>query len=423
MPNVTLVRGARQLLTLRGPTGPRRGADLRNLGLIQDGAVLIVDGIIREVGPSRRIENLAQSRRAAEIDASGCVVMPGFVDCCTHLASGPARLADFELRLADATPREIDQAGGGAVGLARSIQDLSFRVLESLAQRLLEDAVRHGTTAIEMRSGLGLTEVVEMKILRVHAALRKLPISVISTLLCSQTAPGYRNRPDQFIDWMAFHLLPLIKRRKFADFAAIRFAPSGFTPAQVRCYLTAARQLKLPTRIDASDDPAPAIALAVEFGVASVDGLIDPANHDAVHLSQSAAIATLLPGRSFYLGAAPVPAARRLIEHGVPVAIASGYHPETSPSQNMQMMLSLACTSLRMTPAEAIAAATINAAHAVRRATEIGSLECGKRADLLILSAPDYRELPYHFGVNLVDLVMAGGEILARRSEVRWPVN
>jgi imidazolonepropionase len=423
MPNVTLVRGARQLLTLRGPTGPRRGADLRNVGLIQAGAVLIVDGIIREVGPSRRIENLAQARHATEIDASGCVVMPGFVDCCTHLASGPPRLTDFELRLAGATPHEIEQAGGGALGMARSIQDLSFRVLDSLAQRLLEDAIRHGTTAIEMRSGFGLTEVVEMKILRLHAALRKLPVSVISTLLCAQPAPGYRNRSDQYIDWITSHLLPLIKRRKFADFAAIRFAPCGFTPAQTHCYLTAARQLKLPTRIDAGRDSAAAIALAVELGVASVDGLVDPADPDVAHLAQSGVIATLLPGESFYLGTTPVPDARRLIDHGVPVAIASGYHPETSPSQNMQMMLALACSSLRITPAEAIAAATINAAHAVRRASEIGSLECGKRADLLILSAPDYRELPYHFGVNLVDLVMSGGEILVRRSEVRWPAN
>jgi imidazolonepropionase len=424
MPNVVLVRGARQLLTLRGLAGSRRGAELRNLGLIQDGAVLIVDGIIREVGPSRRIENLAPARRADEIDASGCVVMPGFVDCCTHLASGPARLTDYEFRLGGAQPSELIQNGSGATGLARSIQELSFRALESQAMRSLEDAVRHGSTTIELRSGFGLTEVGEMKILRVHAALRKLPVSIISTLLCAQTAPGFRNRADQFIDWLTGHLLPLIKRRKFADCAAIRLEPNGFAPSQAGRFLSAASSLGIPARVHAGrDSSSTAIALAVDSGAASVDDIADPSDRDIARLAQSSVIATLLPGEPFYLGTSRYPAARRLIDQGAAVAIASGYHPEVSPSQNMQMMLALACSSMNMTPAEAISAATINAAHALRRESKIGSLECGKRADLLVLGASDYRELPYHFGVNLVDLVMANGEILTRRSEVRWPAN
>ncbi len=176
MRNVTLVRGARQLLTLRGPSGPRRGSDLRNLGLIQDGALLIVDGLIREVGPSRRLENLALAREAEEIDASGCVVMPGFVDSHTHLVAGQARMSDYEMRLAGASHEAIAQAGGGALALARSIQELSLRSLETLATRALEEAVRHGTTTLEAKSGFGLTEAGEIKILRVHSALQKQPV-------------------------------------------------------------------------------------------------------------------------------------------------------------------------------------------------------------------------------------------------------
>jgi imidazolonepropionase len=296
--------------------------------------------------------------------------------------------------------------------------------LESLALRSLEEAVRHGSTTIELRSGFGLTEVGEMKILRVHAALRKLPVSIISTLLCAQTAPGFRNRADEFIGWLTHHLLPLIKRRKFADCAAIRLEPDGFTPSQARTFLGAACSLGIPTRVHASrDSGAAAIILAVESGAASVDHIVDPSDQDLAVLAQSGVIATLLPGEPFYLGTSKYPLARRLIDQGAAVSIASGYHPETSPFQNMQMMLALACSSMNMAPAEAISAATINAAHAIRRASVVGSLECGKRADLLVLGASDYRELPYHFGVNLVNLIMANGEILARRSEVQWPAH
>jgi imidazolonepropionase len=352
------------------------------------------------------------------------VVMPGFVDCCTQLVSGPARLVDYEMRLAGASDLEIAQAGGGTMGLAHSMQELSFRALEALAVRALEDAVRHGTTAIEVRSGFGLTEAGETKILRVHASLQKYTVSVISTLLCTGAASGYEDRLNEYLDWMCSHLLPLVKRRKLAEFAAIRCDPGSFTTEQAHRFLTVARQLGFALRVDAGSEPdTQAIALGVDLGAISVENVIRPSERDIARLAQCETIATLLPGAVFYLGTGRYSAARQLIDQGVAVALASGYNPQTSPSQNMQMTMALACTSMHMTPAEAIAAATINAAHAVRRASRIGSLEAGKRADLLILSVPDYREIPYHFGVNLVDLTMASGEILARRSEVRWPVN
>jgi imidazolonepropionase len=385
--------------------------------------VLVVDGLIREIGPSRRIENLVLARRADVIDASGCVVMPGFVDCCTQLVSGPARLVDYEMHIAGASDLEIAQAGGGAMGMAHSIQELSFRALEALAVRTLEDAVRHGTTAIEVRSGLGLTEVGETN-LRVHSSLQKYPVSVVSTLLCARPAPGYEDQPDHYLDWLCSHLLPMVKRRKLVEFAAIRFEPGGLNDEQARRYLTASRELGFALRIEVGTEAeAPAISQAVEFGASSVDHLVHPSEQDMARLALSDTVATLLPGPVFYRGAGRYPAARRLIDRGVAVALASGYNPQISPSQSVQMIMALACGSMGMTPAEAITAVTINAAHAVRRASGIGSLEAGKRADLLILSVSDYREIPYHFGVNLVDLTMASGEILARRSEVRWPAN
>ncbi len=425
MQKLILVRGARQLLTLRGPSGPRRGAELRNLGLIQDGAVLIADGLVREVGPSRRVENLAVARGAQEIDASGCVVMPGFVDCLTYLAAGPARLMEYEMRLAGASWREIQQAGG-TVALARSIQDLSFRAVESVAVHALEDAVRHGTTALEARSGFGLSEAGEIKTLRVHAALEKrcAALPVISTLLCARAAPGFENRADEYLDWARSHLLPLVKRRKLAEFAAIRCGGDGFSAEQAQGYLAAARQMRYGLRVEAGGGSgSAAINLAAELNASSVDNVTEASEQDLARLAQSAVIATLLPGAEFHLGTRRYASARRLIEQGVAVALASGYHPVTCPSLNMQMITALACAGMNMTPAEAIAAATINAAHALGLAARIGSLEAGKSADLLILSVSDYREIPYRFGVNLVDLVMVKGEILMRRSEVKWQPN
>jgi imidazolonepropionase len=378
MRKVTLIRGARQLLTLRGPSGPRRGADLRNLGIIQDGAVLIADGLIREVGPSRRLENLALARGAEEIDASGRVVMPGFVDVHLHLAGGDP--------------------------------ELSPRTIETLALRVLEQAVRHGTTALEAKSGLGISGAGELKILRAYAALRELPITSAPTFVAATAGQDFER------------LLPALRRRKLAEFAEIRCEENTFDPAQACRFLSTACQLGLGLKLSAGSSAAPgAIAMAVEMGVTAVDDVVDVAEHDAMLLGRSQAIATLSPGPIFLSGNGCAPP-RRLIESGAAIALASGWHPEDAPWSNMQMTIAVACRTMHMTAAEAISAATINGAHAMQRAGGIGSIESGKSADLLMLSVPDYRELPNHFGVNLVDLVMCRGAVLVERSEVRWPV-
>lgn len=374
------------MLTLRGPSGPRRGADLRNPGIIQDGAVLIADGLIREVGPSRRLENLALARGADEIDASGRVVMPGFVDSHVSVLSGPAVAA-------------------------RSIQELSPRTLKTLALRAVEEGVRHGTTSIEAKSGLGITEAGEVKSLRIHAELKDFPLTFVSTFLPGGLEPGFGER-----------LLPMLRRRKLAEFAEIRCEEKTFDPTQACRFFSMACQLGLGLKLSAGSSAAPgAIAMAVEMGVTAVDDVVDVAEHDAMLLGRSQTIATLSPGPAFLGGNGCAPA-RRLIESGAAIALASGWHPEDAPWSNMQMTIAVACRAMHMTAAEAIAAATINGAHAMRRAGSIGSIESGKSADLLMLSVPDYRELPCHFGVNLVDLVMCRGAVLVERSEVRWPV-
>lgn len=378
------------MLTLRGPNGPRRGTDLQNLGIIPDGAVLIVDGLIREVGPTRRLENLALARNAREIDASGRVVMPGFVDAHAHLAGGAGR----------------------------PVRELSPRTLEAMALRALEEAVRHGTTAVEAKSGFGVTDLGETKILRAHGALREFPLTVVSTLVAT---------PDAGLE-SALRLLAAARRRKLAEFAEINCGGGGgeepaFTPAEICAFLSRARELdwgvKMNARGGAGSD---AIAMALEAGVRSVSGLECARECDAALLGRADCIATLLPGVSFSSGGERYAPARLLLEQGAALVLGTGYRPGGGPSQSMPAAIALASRMLRMTAAEAIAAATINAAHALGRAATIGSIESGKRADLVMLSVPDYRELPYHFGVNLVDLVMSEGRVLAAKTEVQWPV-
>jgi len=422
MQKITLLRGARQLLTLHGSSGPRRGADLGNLGLIQDGAVLIVDGLIHQVGPARRLENLALARQAEEIDASGCVVMPGFVDSSTHLVGGPARMLDHELRLAGASQQEIGQSGGGALAHARAIEDFSPRTLEVIALRAMEEALRHGTTTIETKSGLGLTQSGELKILRVHNALRKRPVSVVSTFSAVRISPEFDGKRDEYLDWVTSRILPLVQRYKLAEFAEIRCGADAFTLEETCRYLTAARQLGFAVKLHTGSEPgSAAVRMAVELEATSVEHLIGACEQDAELLAQSRTIATLLPGAVFFDGTERYAPARMLIDNGAAVALASNYSPETGPSQNMQMIMALACRSMNMRPAEAITASTLNAAYAVGQAANAGSLEVGKSADLLILHISDYREISYHFGINLMDRVMKRGVILVERSEVKWP--
>jgi imidazolonepropionase len=418
-----LVRGARQLLTLRGPSGPRRGSALRDLGIISDGALLIVDGAIAEIGPTRRVENLAGARDAMEIDATGRVVMPGFVDSHTHLVWGQPRLLDFEMRCAGASTAEIAAAGGGILSSVAAVRSLPARRLELQTRRALEAFVRHGTTTVEAKSGYGLDESAELKTLRVLNALDRQPVEVIPTYLGAQAIPPeYEGRADEYVDWMCTYMIPKIRQRKLASFVDVSCDPAAFTWDQSLRYLRAARQHGLQPKIHAEEfSHTGGVRLAVQVDAASADHLAEADEEDAALLARSATIATMLPGPSHFLGLPSYPPARMLIDHGAAVALATDYNPHTSPTCNMQMILSLACSRMRMSPAEALSAATINGAHALGCASRIGSLEYRKDADLIMLNVSDYREIPYYFGVNIVAITMKKGEIIFRQPDASPP--
>jgi imidazolonepropionase len=401
---ITLVRGARQLLTLRGDSGPRRGAALRDLGMVPNGAVLIKDGLIVDAGPAHRVEKLPDAGRAREVDATGRVVMPGFVDSHTHLVFGRPRLADYEMRLAGASYAEIAAAGGGILSSVAAVRGMSAAQLETQARASLDDMARHGTTTLEAKSGYGLDEAAELKTLRVLAKLNGDPLDIVPTYLGAHIPPPeYRGKADAYIDWTIAEMMPKIRRRKLARFVDVYCDDGAFTLEQARRYLSAARRLGFGLKIHAEQFARTGAArLAVELEAVSADHLEQASEEDIRALAHSNTIATLLPGSVFHLGLRTYAPARALIEAGAAVALATDFNPGTSPVYSMQMALSLACTEMRMTPAEAIAAATINGAHALGMADRVGSLEPNKQGDLLVLNAEDYRELPYYFGANNV---------------------
>lgn len=392
-----LVRGARQLLTLRGG-GPRRGPALRDPGIIFDGALLIRDGRILEAGPSRRVENLKDARYAREIDANGRVVIPGFVDSHTQPVSIQPHAAELEAYSADA-----------GASMLRVFRNTPGRRLEISARHLLRAMFRNGTTAIEARSGGGLDETGEMKTLRVFSRLQGSPLEIVPTYFgASAVPPEYEGRPDAYVEWMRENMLPLVRRRKRAVFVDVRCGPGGFDTRQARSYLERARALGFKLKVQAECEGG--ARLGAELGAIGVSHLTNVSDDDVGALAASRTIATLIPGAVFHSNQGHYPPARALIDAGVAVALASGFDRAHAPVYAMPMVIALACREMKMTPAEAICAATINGAHAIGRGDTLGSLEPGKSADFVVLDVSDYRELAWYFGANDVRMTVKGGK-------------
>ena len=404
------------MLTLAGGGGPRRGPALKDLGIIPDGAVLIRGNLIQEVGPSRRVENLAAARDAIEINATGQVVMPGMVDCHTHLVHGAPWLKHFEARGAE---REVERQAALRAAV-QGIHACSAARLQRRARTIVERMIRHGTTTVEAKSGYGLDQTGELKILRVIAALNEHPAEVVPTLLGAMVVPAqYGGHSWEYLYWLCGTLMPKVRRRKLAVFADVNCATGAFNLEQAGRYMDIARQLGFVPKVHAGGtECAGAAALAARMGAASADLPDEAVQEDIDALARSDTVATLLPAAAFDSDRDRYPPARALIDAGAAVALGTDFNPETSPTYSMQAVVSLACTRMRMSAAEAIAAATINAAHALRRADVAGSLEPGKQADLLVIDASDYREIPHRFGVNLVRAVIKRGAPVYREAQV-----
>jgi imidazolonepropionase len=412
-----LITGASQLLTLRG-SGPRRGNALSELAVIHDGALLVRDGLILAVGTRKVVERLPESRTAEKLDLDGRVVLPGFVDSHTHLVHAASRSEEYELKIHGASYEEIARKGGGILNSVKKLRAATAASLEGRALEALRRFAEHGTTTIEAKSGYGLDVASELKILQLHRQLATgQPIEIVSTFLGAHVVPAeYRAKSDgseRYIRLLIEKMLPEVAAAGLAEFCDVFCDRGAFTRAQSRRVLQAGLDLELAPRLHAEQlTRTGATQLAVQVGAASCDHLEQVNAADIRALGKSDTVATLLPGCDFHLGLKEYAPARALIDAGAIVALATDYNPGTSPTLSMPMILSLACTQLRMTPAEAITAATINGAYALRRGERIGSLDVGKQADFAAFDVADYREIPYYFGVNTCALTVKRGRVI-----------
>lgn len=414
MPRDLLITGCAQLVTA-GSSVPRRGRELGELEIIRDAAVLVRGARIARVGPQRELARQSEARRARRLDVGGRVVLPGFVDSHTHLIFPDGRLEEYEQRIAGKTYRQIARSGGGILSTVRKLRGADPAALRKRALASLQSFAAHGTTTVEAKSGYGLDAPSERKILTLLRELRDAqPVEIVSTFLGAHVVPPeFRQRQEAYVELLARQLIPAVAAEGLAEFCDVFCDRGAFSVNQARRILTAGRACGLVPRLHAEQLARTGAAqLAVELNAASADHLERIDAGDIRALARSKVVATLLPGCCFHLGLRDYAPARELIEAGAIVALATDFNPGTSPTVNMQAIISLACTQLRMTPAEALAAATINAAYSLRRHDHIGSIEVGKFADLAVFDLADYREIPYYFGTNHCWLTLKRGKII-----------
>ena len=402
---------ASQLITLGGPPRARSGKELGDLGIISDGGLLAADGRITHVGRTREIEKLCQ-RNTEVVDAGGCAVLPGFVDAHTHLVFAGNRLEDFESRARGETYQQIAKRGGGIQTTVQATRATTEDDLFALAKKRASWFLRNGTTTIEAKSGYGLTLKDELKILRVIRRVgAETPLETVPTFLGAHAfPPEFRENHAGYISLIIDEMLPAIAQEKVAEYCDIFCEQNYFDVEDSGRILTSAKQLglKLRMHVDQLTNGGGA-KLAAELGAITADHLEQTAADGISALAKAGVQPVLLPGSVYALGSKKYPDARRMIDAGLAVVLATDFNPGSSPSASMPMMLSLAVTQMRMSPTEAIIAATINAAASLDRVDTIGSLEQGKLANFVIYDCDDYRELAYWFGISLIRDVFVQG--------------
>jgi imidazolonepropionase len=386
--------------------------------MIKDGALLLSDGVIAAVGTRTEVEALAEARAAEKLDLGGRVALPGFVDSHTHLIHAASRAEEYELKIEGASYEEIARKGGGILNSVKKLRATTAEALKKRAMAALKLFAAYGTTTVEAKSGYGLDVASELKILGLHKELAgEQPLDIVSTFLGAHVVPaesrGKADGAEKYIALLIEKMIPEVAAKKLAEYCDVFCDRGAFTRTQSKRILEAGKQYGLAPRLHAEQlTRTGAAQLAVELGAASCDHLEQVNKNDIRALGKSKTVATLLPGCDFHLGLKKYAPARDLIDAGAIVALATDYNPGTSPTLSMPMILSLACAQLRMTPAEAIAAATINAAYALRRESQIGSLEVGKQADIAVFEVADYREIPYYFGVSHCWMTVKRGRVI-----------
>ena len=415
-----------QLLTLRSPSGkagPRRGFELTELGIIQDGAVLCVGGKIVSACKSKdalRDPWIRKNRkRIVEIDCAGQVVLPGFVDSHTHPVFVAPRLVDFEKRIAGATYEQIAEAGGGIRSSVEGVRKAGKKMLVDRVLDALHQMAEQGTTTVEAKSGYGLTVDSEIKSLEaIRSAAGKWPGTVVATLLGAHVVPKeYERRPQEYVEVVCREMIPLVARRKLALFVDVFTDRGAFSVENTERIFEAAKNHGLGVRAHVCQLSETALRPLLHFNVTSFDHMDHVSDSDIAQLAKLETVATLVPGANYFLGLEKFPPARKLIDNGVAVALATDYNPGSSPTASMPFVLSLASTHLKMSPAEAITAATVNGAWALRLQERKGSIAPGKDADLAVFDIGDYREIAYWVASSRCAFSVLNGEVAASRTQ------
>ena len=412
--SATVVWNCKQLVTLAGPARARRGAEMRDLAVIPDGAMLIRDGRIERVGSRQEIEEAADAGFEV-VDAGGRVVMPGFVDAHAHPVFGGTRADEFEERMQGTTYAQIAARGGGIRSTVRQTRAASEDDLLAAARRYRGWFLRGGTTTVEAKSGYGLTPEAECKMLRVMARLnQENSVRYIPTFLGTHEVPDeFQGRMDAYIELLIQEMIPMVVRGQLAESCDAFVEPTVFPTEKARIVLQAAQHAGLRLRLHADQFTTDyGSLLAAELGADTADHLESTSSRGMEAMDAAGVMPVLLPASVYAIGTSHYPAARKMIEMGLPVVLATDFNPGSYPTASMPMVLSLAATQLKMTAAEAITAATINAAYSLRRGAEIGSLEAGKSGDFVIHDCDDYRELPYFFGRDPAIAVYRAGTCL-----------
>ncbi|MDP4163422.1 MAG: imidazolonepropionase [Bacillota bacterium] len=419
MSQILFIKNASQLLTLKGfSLRPAVKEEMNQLSMIEDGAILMENGLIIAVGLTEDIEREfnEQLKLAEIIDASGKIVLPGLVDPHTHLVYAGSREDEFNMRLNGATYMDIMNSGGGIYATTSKTRAASEEELYADSLKRLDLFLLHGVTTVEAKSGYGLDWPTEYKQLKVAKTLNEHhPVDVVSTFMAAHAVPvEFKDNPDAFIEEIIEEMLAKVATEKLAEFNDVFCERGVFTPEQSKRILEAGKKFGLLPKIHADEiEPYQGAELAAEVNAISSDHLLKASDEGIKQMAENGVIGVLLPGTAFFLRAEAANG-RNMIDSGLAVAISTDCNPGSSPTVSMPFMMNLACMDMGMTPAEVITAATINAAHAINRGHLVGSLEIGKKADVLIMNVPNYMQLQYHYGLNHTDMVVKNGTLVVR---------
>ncbi|MFF3102237.1 imidazolonepropionase [Viridibacillus arvi] len=414
---ILLIENANQLITLQGTMKKARTKEeMSNLQIIDNGSVLISGDRIIATGTqaSLREDYPELVSQAKIIDATGKVVMPGLVDAHTHLVFGGTRENEFQMRLNGATYMDIMNAGGGIHATTKKTREASFEHLYEKTYEHLNDFLKHGITTVESKSGYGLDWSTEEKQLQVAKKLQENhEVDVVSTFMGAHAVPAeYKNNPDAFVDIIINEMIPKVAEGNLAEFNDVFCEKGVFTPEQSRKILLAGKEHGLIPKIHADEiEPYEGAELAAEVGAISAEHLLVASDKGIRDMAEAGTVAVLLPGTAFFLKADSA-RGRLMIDEGVPVAISTDFNPGSSPTISLPFIMNLACMNMGMTMEEVLTATTINAAYAINRGHEIGSLEEGKKADVLILDVANYQQLQYFYGMNHTHTVIKNGRIV-----------